>query len=221
MMNIDDPGVNDNRNYDYSHHPEGERYEYRVIADMIKPGARVLDLGCGNGALLSLLKKEKSVIEEGLEISESGVALCQQKGLHVRIGRIDEALPYDTDSFDYAICNVTIQMVLYPEILLREMKRVARYQIISFPNFGFWRNRLDLLINGRMPRPMLFGYTWYNTGHIHQLSFSDFERLVAEVGGLTVLQKKYDRPNDEFRRTISAILPELFHLLGIYLLEKK
>lgn len=220
-MTIDDPRTNDNRNYDYSRHPDGERYEYRIIANMISPGSRVLDLGCGNGALLDLLKKEKQIIEEGLEISESGVALCQQKGLRVRVGRIDEALPFDTDSFDYAICNVTIQMVMYPEILLREMKRVARYQIISFPNFGFWRNRLDLLINGRMPRPMLFGYSWYNTGHVHQLSFSDFERLVAEVGGLSVLQKEYDRPSDALRRTVSALFPDLFHLLGIYLLEKK
>lgn len=219
-MNIDDPTINDNRKYDYSQFNESERHEYPIIVKMIAPGSRVLDLGCGNGALLDLLKKEKQIQESGLEISESGVFVCQQKGLHVRAGRIDELLPFDTDTFDYAICNVTIQMVMYPEVLLKEMKRVARYQIISFPNFGFWRNRIDLLLHGRMPKPMLFGYSWYSTGHIHQLSFSDFEQLVGVVGGLQIKQRVFDQPTDRLRQTIATMFPELFHLLGIYLLEK-
>jgi methionine biosynthesis protein MetW len=220
-MSIDDPNINDNRNYDYTQFKGGDRYEYPIIANIVPAGSRVLDLGCGNGALLEKLKSEKEVIETGLEISESGVFVCQQKGLHVRTGRIDEILPFDSDSFDYAICNVTIQMVMYPEILLKEMKRVARYQIISFPNFAFWRNRLDLLLNGRMPQPMLFGYSWHSTGHIHQLSFSDFENLVRDIGGLSVVQKIYDNPADPIRRALASAFPQLFHLLGIYVLEKK
>jgi methionine biosynthesis protein MetW len=219
-MNIDDPNINDNRNYDYTQFHDGARFEYPIITKMVSPGSRVLDLGCGNGALLEKLKNEKQIIETGLEISESGVFVCQQKGLHVRSGRIDEILPFESNAFDYAICNVTIQMVMYPEVLLKEMKRVAHYQIISFPNFAFWRNRLDLLFNGRMPQSMLFGYSWYSTGHIHQLSFTDFEKLVEVVGGMSVIQKIYDRPNDPLRRAIASAFPELFHLLGIYLLEK-
>jgi methionine biosynthesis protein MetW len=217
----DSPLNNDNRNYDFTRFQNSNRIEYSIISELIPVGSRVLDLGCGNGALLEKLIKEKQVIEAGLEISESGVAVCQKKGLHVRMGRIDEVLPFDSDSFDYAICNVTIQMVMYPEVLLKEMKRVARYQIISFPNFGFWRNRMDLLINGRMPNPMLFGYSWYSTGHIHQLSFSDFEQLVSDVGGMRIVQRLYDRPNDVVRRIIASAFPRLFHVLGIYLLEKK
>jgi methionine biosynthesis protein MetW len=220
-MSIDDPNINDNRKYDYTHFHDGDRYEYPIITDMVTSGSRVLDLGCGNGALLEKLKREKQVVEAGLEISESGVYVCQQKGLHVRTGRIDEVLPFDTDSFDYAVCNVTIQMVMYPEVLLKEMKRVARYQIVSFPNFGFWRNRMDLLFRGRMPTPMLFGYSWYSTGHIHQLSFSDFEQLVEDIGGLDIVQRVYDRPTDAVRRSAASVFPGLFHLLGIYLLEKK
>lgn len=220
-MNIDDPYVNDNRNYDYRNYPEGDRFEYPVIVDMVKPNTRVLDLGCGNGALLERLKNEKHVIESGLEISESGVIVCQKKGLQVQLGRIDEILPFETNSFDYAICNVTIQMVMYPERLLKEMKRVARYQIVSFPNFGFWRNRLDLMFNGRMPRPMLFGYSWYSTGHIHQLSFKDFFQLIDHVGGLKIITTKYDSTNGMFRAVVASVFPDLFHLLGIYLLEKE
>lgn len=220
-MSIDDPKNNDNRNYDYTRYHDVDRYEYPVISSMIASGSRVLDLGCGNGALLEKLKRERQISEAGMELSESGVTICQQKGLHVRAGRIDEPLPYDTDAFDYAVCNVTLQMVMYPEVLLREMKRVARYQIVSFPNFGFWRNRLDLLFKGRMPRPMLFGYSWYSTGHVHQLSFNDFEQLVMDVGGLKIRRIEYDRPQDPVRRAIASVFPGLFHLLGIYLLEKE
>jgi methionine biosynthesis protein MetW len=220
-MSIDDPKNNDNRSYDYTRYQDVDRFEYPVITSMIAPGARVVDLGCGNGALLEKLKRERRITEAGIELSESGVTICQQKGLHVRPGRIDESLPFDTDAFDYAVCNVTIQMVMYPEVLLKEMKRVARYQIVSFPNFGFWRNRLDLLLCGRMPRPMLFGYSWYSTGHIHQLSFKDFEGLVADVGGLKIRRIEYDRPQDPVRRVVASAFPGLFHLLGIYLLEKE
>jgi methionine biosynthesis protein MetW len=96
----------------------------------------------------------------------------------------------DNKQFDYAICNVTIQMVMYPEVLVSEMKRIAHYQIISFPNFAQLLNRLDLLLRGRMPKPMLFGYDWYNTGHIHQLSVKDFLKL-AEKFNLTICEQSH------------------------------
>ncbi len=218
---LDRPGENDNRNYDYSSFPDLDRAEYPIIVDMITSGSSVIDLGCGNGALLARLQKEKSCVGTGVEISPSGVEAARNRGLNVTLGRIDERLPFADGQFDFAVCNVTIQMVMYPERLLQEMKRVARFQIVSFPNFGFWRNRLDLLWNGRMPRPMLFGYSWYATGHIHQLSFSDFHSLVKDVDGLTIRERRFPPYGDPFRRGAAALFPDLFHMLGIYLLEKK
>ncbi len=181
--------LNDNRNYDYGVYPEEKRPEYDLIAGWVPQGARVADLGCGNGALMQLLQSAKQCSCYGVELSDSGVKACLQRGLQVRQGSIDGELPFPDDSFDIAICNVTIQMVLYPEILLKEMKRISRRQIISFPNFAYFKNRLDLLWNGRMPRQLLFGYQWYNTGHIHQCSVNDFHELVKETGGLRVTRR--------------------------------
>ncbi|MEW6061279.1 MAG: methionine biosynthesis protein MetW [Bacteroidota bacterium] len=221
IRQIDNPNINDNRKYDYTGYPDSDRYEYPIIVEMVRQHSRVLDLGCGNGALLARLKKEKQVSEAGLEISESGVQVCKERGLNVQYGRIDERLPFDDDSFDFAICNVTIQMVMYPEVLLREMKRVAKYQIVSFPNFAFWRNRLDLLFHGRMPRTMLFGYQWYSTGHIHQLSFLDFEQLVATVGGLKVVQRRLEQSPNPIKNFFMKQYPNMFQMLAIYQLEKQ
>src|SRR5882724_12824551 len=133
---FDEPGTNDNRNYNYENFASFERVEYPIIADMVERNSKVIDLGCGNGSLLEKLIKEKNVDGRGIEISKSGVEVCLKKGLHVTEGKIDEPLPFADNSFDYAICNVTIQMVMYPEVVLKEMKRIARYQIISFPNFA-------------------------------------------------------------------------------------
>src|SRR5262245_47779309 len=167
---FDTRGTTDNRAYDYTEHPITDRAEYAVIAEWVPDGSRVLDLGCGNGALLERLATERRIQGVGIEISDSGVAQGLAKGLDVRRCSIDGRLDFPDNSFDVAVCNVTIQMVMYPEVLLREMCRLAPVSIVSFANFAFIRNRLDFLLSGRMPRPMLFGYTWYDTGHIHQLS---------------------------------------------------
>ena len=220
MNYIDSPEINDNRNYDYSNFSDEARQEYDIIVKYIQPNTNVLDLGCGNGSLLMRLKKEKMINDHGLEVSESGIAICKKNGLNVQYGRIDEKLPFQDNQFDYAICNVTIQMVMYPEVLLREMKRVSRYQIISFPNFAFWKNRLELLFRGRMPSRMLFGYTWYSTGHIHQLSMKDFHQLVRTVGGLTIIDSWVDRSSIAARNYLNVLMPNLFQLLAIYLMKK-
>lgn len=174
--------MGDNRQYEYTADSRAERKEYATIVDWIPEGCRVLDLGCGEGSLLQALIRKKKIRAEGMELSASGVEVCRSRGLAVRQGRIDETLPWADDSFDYAVCNVTVQMVMYPERLVAEMARVARRQIISFPNFANLRNRWELLVMGRMPRAMLFGNSWWNTGHIHQLSLRDFEELLPRVG---------------------------------------
>lgn len=217
---IDDPTINNNRKYDYTNHNTQYRDEYPIIDALIKPNSKVIDLGCGNGSLLKLLKDKKNIQEYGIELVQSGVDICREKGLNVQQGSIDCHLSEIEDKqFDYAICNVTIQMVMYPEVLLSEMKRIAHYQIISFPNFAQLLNRLDLLLRGRMPKPMLFGYDWYNTGHIHQLSLRDFLDL-AEKYDLTICEQIHIGIGG-LSGYIVKLNPNLFSTLSVYLLKDK
>jgi methionine biosynthesis protein MetW len=218
--NIDDPAVNDNRNYDYTSCPEDTRREYDVILGMIGTGSRIIDLGCGNGTLIRKLQRERSANVKGMEISPSGVDACRAKGLDVIRGHIDGKLPFGDNEFDYAVCNVTIQMVMYPELLLTEMKRIARYQIVSFPNFAFYRNRIQFILNGAMPEYMLFGYKWFNTGHVHQLSLSDFKKLVERTGGLRIKKIATVPDRNIFKMKLIDTLPNIFMLLPVVLLEK-
>lgn len=211
---------NDNRSYRYSHASTESRAEFDSIIEMVEPNSRVIDLGCGSGVLLRRLIEERKASGKGIELSPSGVQVARSWGLDVVEGRIDERLSIDDDQFDYAICNVTLQMVLYPEVLLREMKRIARYQIVSFPNFGFYKNRFDLLLNGRMPRPMLFDYSWYATGHIHQLSIADFQQIVNDVGGIRFLRQHFDKTGNSLKDALTRKYPNLFAVRPIFLLEK-
>lgn len=207
--------MNDNRNYQWDETPS-HRPEYPIIERWVTPGARVIDLGCGNGSLLALLKEKKNIIDAGIEITPSGVAVCRRRGLNVSEGRIDVALTKVADNaFDFAICNVTLQMVMYPEVTLREMRRIARFQIVSFPNFAFLLNRLDLLWRGRMPRPMLFGYTWFNTGHIHQLSIADFTATINTLG-MVIRERVW---LGKLGRAC-ALAPNLLTQTAIFLLEQ-
>lgn len=219
-MNIDNPIINDNRNYDFTLDPNSGREEYRIISNLISHGSTVIDLGCGNGTLLKQLQTERSAVVKGMELTSSGVQTCNAKGLDVVQGRIDEKLPFADNSFDYAICNVTIQMVMYPEILLREMKRIARYQIVSFPNFAFYRNRVQFLLRGIMPTGTLFGYKWNTTGHLHQLSLKDFKQLVKDVGGLTIQAIHSIKIDNAIKQFVIHKCPNLFLLIPIILLEK-
>lgn len=210
--------MNDNRRYRFAPDSSAHREEYPIIAGWVPPGSRVMDLGCGDGSLLALLKTQ-GVQGEGLEISASGAAVAHRKGIKVRQGRIDQALPFADHSFDYAICNVTIQMVMYPEVLISEMKRVARYQIISFPNFAFFPNRLELLVKGRMPKIMLYGYQWYSTGHIHQLSVQDFEEFCWKQR-LSIVKTHFRFPNRVWiiPGSVFKMFPNAWSTVAIYLL---
>lgn len=174
---IDNALENDNRNYDYDSSRFYFRSEFPVICDWLSSNTRVIDLGCANGSLMKYVLDRKKVEMIGIEKIASGVDYCLANNLSAIVGDIDKRETYEKyqdSEFDYAICNVTLQMVMFPEVLLGEMRRISQRQIISFPNFAFFGNRLDLLINGCMPRPMLHGYRWYDTGHIHQLSLRDF-----------------------------------------------
>jgi len=217
---IDKPALNDNRNYNYSGFEEFERPDYKYIIELVEENSKVIDLGCGNGSLIKLLKENKNCNVKGIEISDSGVQISRSKGLDVNKGRIDEKLPFSENEFDYSICHVTIQMLMYPETLIREMKRISKYQIISFPNFAFYKNRLDLLFKGKMPEKMLFGYKWYNTGHIHQLSIKDFIELLNEIGGFEVLKQTYVKSDSVIKNFLMKLFPNLFQQVSIFLLSK-
>lgn len=217
---INSPENNDNRKYNYTLFPDGERPEYARIIRMVEANSKVIDLGCGSGVLLEKLKSQKHAICNGVELAESGVRICKEKGLEVIQGNIDATLPFEGDTFDCAICNVTIQMVRFPEILLKEMKRIARYQIISFPNFGFYKNRIEMVFSGRMPRKMLFGYTWFSTGHIHQFSVRDFKEFIKITGGLKIIKTDYAETSSAIKNKMIDICPNLFSVVPVFLLEK-
>ncbi len=210
----------DNRNYNYSSLESEEREEYKYIIEFIKPNSKVIDLGCGSGSLMKKLVEEKKSDVYGIDISESAVEICKKKGLKADKGEIDKPLNVKDDSFDFSICNVTMQMVMYPEVLLKEMKRISRFQVISFPNFSFYKNRIDLFFNGRMPRIMIPNHTWFNTGHIHQFSIKDFFELVNFVGGLKILKSRDIYSKNHFKRILTKNFPNLFCSIPIFLLTK-
>src|SRR3989304_7536086 len=213
--------ADDNRQYFYN----DEFYiraEFPIIHNWIKEGSRIIDLGCGNGSLMKFIKENKNAETEGIEISESGVLAAINNGLKVKQGRIDNVdsyKEYANNQFDYAICNVTVQMVMFPEILIREMKRIARCQIISFPNFAFISNRFDLVFFGRMPKPMLFGYNWYDTGHIHQLSVKDFKMFCRRQN--LIISKQSYLGLGFFGKIVNIFVPNLFSKVAIFLCQKK
>jgi methionine biosynthesis protein MetW len=161
----------------------GLRVDLQLIADKIKPGTRVLDVGCGDGALLNYLATDKDVDGRGIELSQSGVNACVARGLAVIQGDADTDLTdYPSGAFDYVILSQTLQAVHQPHEVLRQMLRIGRRGVVSFPNFGCWRVRWDLLTRGRMPITKTLDQPWYTTPNIHMCTVKDFVLLCADLG---------------------------------------
>ncbi|MBL8551493.1 MAG: methionine biosynthesis protein MetW [Hyphomonadaceae bacterium] len=159
------------------------RLEHEIIADMVSPGARVLDVGCGDGALLELLAARKGVRGRGLELSQQGVNSCVAKGLAVVQGDADSDLAhYPADAFDYVILSDTIQQVRFPRKVLQELARISTRAIVSFPNFGHWTVRWQLLTQGRMPDTDVLPTRWCETENLHFCTVRDFAELARELG---------------------------------------
>jgi methionine biosynthesis protein MetW len=155
---------------------------------MVDPGARVLDIGCGDGALLAHLVRHKNVDGRGMELSQSGVNSCVGHGLSVIQGDADRDLEaYPTGAFDVVVLSQTLQATRQPRKVLETLVRIGRRAIVSFPNFGFWRNRLLLLFCGRMPVSHLLTHPWYETPNIHLCTIRDFLQFCA-VAGIAIEQ---------------------------------
>ena len=152
--------------------------DHDQVVSLVTPGASVLDLGCGSGDLLNRLVVERNVRGMGVEISEDAVVECIHKGLSVFQGNIDEGLAdYGDASYDYVILNQTLQIIRRPAFVLDEMLRVGKKAIISFPNFAHWPIRMQLLLNGRMPRTRKLPFEWHDTPNIHLVTIQDFVRF--------------------------------------------
>ena len=162
--------------------PGAVRIDHLLISGMVEPGSRVLDVGCGDGALLRLLADTRGVDARGIELSQRGVNDCVAKGLSVIQGDADsDLLDYPDDAFDYVILSQTIQATRHPKAVLENMLRIGRRAIVSFPNFGHWKIRLQLVVRGRMPVTKNLSYTWYDTPNIHFCTIRDFVELTKEL----------------------------------------
>ncbi len=161
---------------------EAAREDFQEIARLVRPGARVLDVGCGEGALLALLAREKQVDGRGIEISPEGVSACLARGLAVMQGDADHDLDYFAPgAFDYVILSQTLQAVRRPRRVLGELLRIGGQAIVSLPNFGHWRARLDLFMRGRMPVTDALPEPWWETQNIHLCTMADFTCLCDEL----------------------------------------
>jgi methionine biosynthesis protein MetW len=163
--------------------PDALRADLALIARHIAPGARVLDVGCGDGALMAALRDKLQADVRGLEIDPDKVTAAVARGLAVVQGDADTDLAYYPDqSFDYAILSQTLQTTRRPDRVVESLLRIGKEAFVSFPNFAHWRGRVSLLFGGRMPVTRLLPELWYDTPNIHHLSIDDFRALVKERG---------------------------------------
>ena len=162
--------------------PPAVRPDFQEILRLVKPGSRVLDVGCGEGALLELLARENGVDGRGIEISPQGVSACLARGLAVMQGDADRDLDYfAAEAFDYVILSQTLQAVRDPRHVLGELLRIGERAVVSLPNFGHWRVRLDLLLHGRMPVTGVLPDPWWATPNIHLCTVRDFAALCDDL----------------------------------------
>ena len=191
------------------------RPDLQIIADWIPSGARVLDLGSGDGALLKALQ-DREVTGYGIEIDNGQIAGCIESDINVIHADLDQGLPqFDDQSFDFVILSQTLQAVKRPDFLVNEIIRVGKQAIIGFPNFGHWRSRLSLLFSGRMPKTKALPYSWFDTPNIHFCTVKDFERLCDQLQ-IEIIERK----TSEGGHILAKLWPNLFAKSASYRIQR-
>jgi len=195
------------------------RRDLRLIADMIEPSARVLDIGCGDGALLAYLAREKGVDARGVELSQSGVNACVTQGLSVIQGDADSDLDaYPTGAFDVVVLSQTLQATRQPRRVIETLMRISKRAIVSFPNFGFWRVRAGLAFRGCMPVTGLLDHQWYDSPNIHLCTIRDFVALCDELDLRIEKSVTLDRYGHPFSLDPRGWLANLLAEQGVFVL---
>ena len=187
-----------------------QRPDFAAIAGWVRPGTRVLDLGCGDGTLLKYLKQQRGIIGYGIEIDDTSILACARNGVNVIQGDLERGLSgFENRSFDYVILSQTLQAMKNSERIIREMLRVGLEGIVTFPNFGYWKNRLQIA-RGHMPVSENLPYQWFDTPNVHLCTIADFERFCRERGIRVVERKVLTRGNPV------SMLPNLLGALTVY-----
>ena len=195
--------------------------EFKIISRLIEENTRVLDVGCGDGTLMELLKQNKKIDIRGIEISKNNVQKCISKGLTVIEGDAEKDLKQFPDlSFDYVVLSQTLQAFLNPEFVINELLRVGKRSIVTIPNFGFWKVRLHLLLRGTMPITKNLPDEWYNTPNIHMCTIKDFfnfcsKKKIKLYKSIALHEQKTSNINK-----INLNVKNLSSELGIFLIEK-
>ncbi|QUS55701.1 methionine biosynthesis protein MetW [Pseudovibrio brasiliensis] len=198
------------------------RGDHRILCDFVAPGSRVLDIGCGTGELLELLIDTRGVDGRGFDTSQKGVNEAVARGLSVVQGDADNDLAaYPDDAFDYAILSHTLQATMDPKQVLEQLLRIGKKVVVSFPNFGHWRNRMQLLFKGRMPVTDYLPYEWYDTPNIHFCTIRDFVALSEEVHAKVIKAEALDARGQRIGFNAPWWVWNLIGDQAVFLLERK
>ena len=197
------------------------KLEFKIIADLLEKNTRILDVGCDDGTLMEFLKKNKNVDIRGIEISKKKVQVCISKGLTVLEGNAEFDLKqFPENSFDYVVLGQTLQAFVNPEIVIKELLRVGKKAIVTIPNFGHWRVRLNLLTKGTMPVTKTLPNDWYNTPNIHMCTIKDFFKFSETMNFKIFKSYALQNKNVSTINSSNLSLKNLFCELGLFLIEK-
>ncbi|MEO6823944.1 MAG: methionine biosynthesis protein MetW [Nitrosospira sp.] len=191
------------------------RPDFAAIAEWVRPCAKVLDLGCGDGSLLRFLRDTRDVRGYGVEIDDANVLACFNNGVNVIQSDLESGLlNFESGSFDYVVLSQTLQAVKNTENIVKEMLRVSKEGIVSFPNFGYWKNRLQVLF-GHMPVSETLPYQWFETPNIHNCTLGDFEEFCHQHGARILERRVMNRDHQV------TFLPNLLGMLAFYRFEQQ